>query len=29
LFYDNAGKTQTELLALYTDKRRQAMQYQL
>lgn len=29
LFYDNAGKTQTELLALYTDKRRQAMQYKL
>ena len=29
LFYDNAGKSQTELLALYAQKRRLAQQYQL
>jgi len=29
LFYDNAGKSQSELLALYADKRRQVLQYQL
>ena len=29
LFYDNAGKSQQELLALYADKRRQVLQYQL
>ncbi len=29
LFYDNAGKSQTELLTLYAQKRRLAQQYQL
>jgi hypothetical protein len=29
LFYDNAGKSQQELLALYADKRRQVLHYQL
>ena len=29
LFYDNAGRSQSELLALNADKRRQVLQYQL
>ena len=29
LFYVNAGKSQEQLLALYADKRRQVLQYQL